>query len=76
MAATIRSDGIFDHDNSNRFIYMNDDFFMLRTVCPYDFITEKDELMIYLKEYPRHATQYGQLRKFDLKCPCSQALLR
>ena len=55
---------------------MNDDFFMLRTVCPYDFITEKDELMIYLKEYPKHATQYGQKRKFDLECPCSEALLR
>ena len=55
---------------------MNDDFFVLRSICPNDFITEKDELVIYLKEYPNAATQYGKMKKFDWKCSCSKVMLR
>ena len=48
---------------------------MLKPICPSDFITEKDELKIYLKEYPMHTTQYGLLKKYNWRCPCRNELL-
>jgi len=59
---------------SDRFIYLNDDFFMLRPICPTDFISEKDELLIYLKDL-NHITEYARKKKYDWKCNCDETLL-
>jgi len=59
---------------SDRFIYLNDDFFMLRPICPSDFISEKDELLIYLKDL-NHITEYAKKKKYDWKCNCDATLL-
>ena len=48
-----------DSGLSQRFIYSNDDFFLMQPICPDDFITEKDELILYPKEQ-KHKTIYGE----------------
>ena len=60
---------------SDRFIYFNDDFFVLRPICPSDFISEKNEQLIYLKDFPKHITVYATRKKYDWKCICNAALL-
>ena len=67
------SASILNH-KSDRFIYLNDDFFMLRPICPSDFISEKDELLIYLKDL-NHITEYAKKKKYDWKCNCDATLL-
>ena len=48
---------------------------MLKPICPNDFISEKDELRIYLKD--RHdLTAYATQKKYDWKCNCGATLLR
>ena len=68
------NDQISNHE-SNRFIYLNDDYFMLKPICPNDFISEKDELRIYLKDR-RDLTEYATQKKYDWKCKCGATLLR
>ena len=47
---------------------------MLRPICPSDFITEKDELLIYLKDQ-NHITEYARKKKYDWTCNCESTLL-
>jgi len=60
---------------SNRFIYANDDFFLMKPICPDIFITDKDEIILYPKEGKEHRTAYGARKKFKYTCDCPQKLL-
>ena len=60
---------------SNRFIYANDDFFLMKPICPDVFITDKDEIILYPKEGKEHRTAYGARKKFKYTCECPQKLL-
>ena len=60
---------------SNRFIYANDDFFLMKPICPDVFITDKDEIILYPKEGKEHRTAYGARKKFKYTCDCPQKLL-
>lgn len=55
---------------SNRFIYSNDDFFLMRPICPDTFITADDELILYPKEGKQHQTAYGGRKKYRWNCDC------
>ena len=43
----------------------------MQSVCPDDFITEENELILYPKE-PKHKTIYGDKRKYRWKCHCGK----
>lgn len=59
---------------SNRFIYANDDYFLMRPICPDSFLTPNDEIILYPKEYPTHWTPYGSRKKYKYKCDCPEDL--
>lgn len=53
---------------SKRFLYANDDYFFMESVCPQDFIKDQ-KLVLYIKD-KKHITPYGHQKKFRWNCKC------
>ena len=54
---------------SKRFLYANDDYFFMESVCPEDFINENGSLVLYVKD-KKNLTPYGQKKKYRWNCDC------